>query len=41
MPAVQSQGQWAAELAFKDGSTLRVSAQAAHALLEPWLAARR
>jgi hypothetical protein len=40
MPALQTQGQWAAELAFKDGSTLRLSAQAANALLEPWLASR-
>ena len=41
MSAVQTQNQWAAELAFKDGSTLRLSAQAAKGLLEPWLASRR
>jgi len=41
MPTVQAQGQWAAELAFKDGSTLRLSAQAANGLLQPWLASRR
>ena len=40
MPAVQTQSQWAAELAFKDGTTLRLSAQAAKGLLEPWLASR-
>jgi len=39
--ALQAQSQWAAELAFKDGSTLRLSAQAANGLLEPWLASRR
>jgi len=41
MPAVQTQSQWAAELAFKDGSVLRFSAQIATSLLEPWLASRR
>jgi hypothetical protein len=41
MSTVQTQSQWAAELAFKDGSTLRLSAQAANGLLEPWLALRR
>jgi hypothetical protein len=41
MPAVQTQSQWAAELAFKDGNTLRLSAQAVNGLLEPWLASRR
>jgi hypothetical protein len=40
MPAVQAQSQWAAELAFKDGSALRLSAQAVNGLLEPWLASR-
>ena len=41
MAAIPTQSQWAAELAFKDGSTLRLSAQAANGLLEPWLASRR
>jgi hypothetical protein len=41
MAAVQTQSQWAAELVFKDGSALRLSAQAVNGLLELWLAARR
>jgi hypothetical protein len=39
--ALQAQSQWAAELAFKDGSALRLSAQAVNGLLAPWLASRR
>ena len=41
MAAVQTQSPWAAELVFKDGSALRLSAQAVNGLLELWLAARR
>ena len=41
MATAQTQSHWAAELIFKDGSTLRLSAQVANGLLEPWLASRR
>jgi hypothetical protein len=41
LAAVQTQSHWAAELVFKDGSALRLSAQAVNGLLEPWLASRR
>ena len=41
MAAAQPQSHWAAELVLQDGSTLRLSAQAANGLLEPWLASRR
>jgi hypothetical protein len=38
---VEPQSGWAAELAFKDGCTLRLSAQAAGVVLEPWLQSRQ
>lgn len=41
MAALQTPSQWAAELAFKDGSTLRLSAGAADGLLQAWLTSRR
>ena len=40
LPAIAPVSGWAAEIAFKDGSVLRLSSATAIALLEPWLDAR-
>jgi len=39
LPAASSQG-WAAEIAFKDGPILRLSAATANAMLGSWLNSR-